>query len=314
MRNGDLVWRHTAQHASSMSAHYNSSYGNTTVVGMVSLNGQGDGAGILGKRRHLDQNELFLSKIDILGIADFANDENEGQLFNIHCGGTQTLTNVCNVNWRAGDWLIAYAPRLEELSEGGRGQDADNNGVITLWLKPYDVSAHKNTPVQILHCLTEVNTSESRGLELNRSSFIPEYADQCERLLESMINIGITFMKWTQKAKGGVPVDTQDYVELLRELGHRSFYATGEQNFDLKQSLVDHLFACAVPTGSDKNNCFGNSSLEKSLNHCQRQGVSLALFEQARFIKTVTKNIVGKALTSTEPGRDGLFQHRAYST
>lgn len=326
MRQADVVWRFIDEHASSMTSHYNSSYSNATVTGLVCINGQGTKARYpdVNSRRGkqlLDQNELFLSRIDILGLADMPNKDNDSPLFNIHCGGTQTITNISNVNIRAGDWLIAYAPRLDEIAEGGRREDADNNGVITLWLKPYSPSQHQNTPRQILHCLTEMVDADRKGAELSRNSFLPEYADQCDRLFEAIVNIGLTFTKWADN-NGLAFNNPKDYTELMMRLGHQRNYSANPaaQDFDLKQSLIDTMFVTGFPTGTNDYNVHkkgaSTTDLTKEeivLNQCQRQGVSLMLNEIARFIHTVTKNIVGKALTSMEPGKDGLFQHASYS-
>lgn len=311
MRYADIAWRFIDEHAGSCASTYNNQYSNATVTAMVAINGQGTKAKAPSSRkaRHVNQNEFFLSRINILGLVDAPNDENESPLFNIHCGGIQTITNISNVNIRAGDWLIAYAPRLEEVGEGGRRQDADNNGVMTLWLKPYSPSDNANTPPQILQCLTEVNESDAKGIKFNRTECLPEYVDQCERLFESFVNIGVTFMKWVQtKEAGKGDLTNSDFMDIIATLGHQQNYNAGKVNYKARQSLTDALFACVT-----HEDLFSNAdSNGKKLNKIQRQGVSLALAEQARYIHGVTKNIMGKALTSMEPGQDGMFQHCSY--
>ncbi len=135
-RRGDIVWTFLDNNNASnllSKGHYNtlgSNIDTDTVQGLVSINGQGTKGA---------DNYEFMSHIQPLGIALIENDKNETDRFNLHFGGIDTVINNGNQRINAGDWVCAYAPSLAERFEGGRGDECDKNGLMTLWFKPYPV-------------------------------------------------------------------------------------------------------------------------------------------------------------------------------
>lgn len=287
---------------------------NATTSGLSSINGQG----YAGESQH-----SFLSRIQVLGLAFMENDKNGSKLFNIHCGGLYTVVNTGNEDLVAGGWVMVYAPRLDEVKEGGRGEDADANGLITLWLKPYHPEIHRNTPKHLYHCLTRLNMGKDIHTTADGKAYLPEYEDQCNDIFDSFLDIGLIFTEYL-RTSGLIKLEVDGkeiesvrlYSNILEKLGHRRFYNIKNLNSLKRQELLNAFFLPQLTrktTDYDEANYFyGTDEDSKNLRGCQLEAVSIALVTQARFIHTITKNIIGKCITSMAPKENGQLQLCAY--
>ena len=289
-------------------------YSNTTTAGLSSINGQGYAG---------ESQQSFLARIQVLGLAFMENDINGSKLFNIHCGGLYTVVNTGNEDICAGDWVIVYAPRMDEIKEGGRGEDADANGVITLWLKPYHPAIHQNTPRHIYSCLTRLNSGFGVHSTKEGKSYLPEYEDQCNHLFDSLLDTGMIFVEFLKrhgliefKIESTKNDSAKLYAPLFEKLGHTRFYKESLVDSILRQEMLNAFFLAQLTRKTDDyddaNYFSGQSDDHKLLRNCQLEAISIALAEQARFIHTITKNIIGKAVTSMAPKKNGQLQLCSY--
>ena len=291
-------------------------HNNATVTGIAALNGQG----IYGENQ-----QDFMSRIQPLGLAFMDNETTDSDLFNIHTGGIYTIMNVSNVDICAGDTLMAYAPLPHEAASGGRGEDADANGLVTLWLVPYHPKIHQNTTDAIYNCLTRINEiGPSSHHTIDGKMYMPQYEEQCKELMDSymdIIMIGAQFLiservlAFGDNMPNGTAAD--NWYTILTHLGHTNFHSQTHKNSEFRQRLINALFLDRIPRSLEAfqvANLFPEKTNESmALKNCQLDGVSLGLQTQARFIKGMTKLIMGKAITSMKPKENGEFQLMAYT-
>ena len=306
VRVADVVWNYTDANQYVQSNYER--YANTTTVGLSSINGQGN----------VNESEAtFLSRIQILGLAFMENDVNNSKLFNIHCGGLYTVMNLSNVDIVAGNWLIVYAPSPSEVAEGGRGEDADLNGVMTLWFKPYHPEIHRFTPRQIYACLTQRNLGPDVHTTLDGKLFLPEYETLCDDIFDSCLNIGLVFVEALRgygivkmEDETAKPGDT--YNTFMEAVGHKRFFSRNRANPETRQQMINAFFLPAVKRNSDDFDMANFFANDKRLRECQMEATDVALVSMARFIQTITKNIIGKAITSMGPKKNGQMQLCSY--
>ncbi len=284
-------------------------YSNTTAAGITSLNGQG----------HAGESQAnFMSRIQIMGLAFQDTEENGAKLFNIHIGGVYTMINNSNRDIVAGDWLMGYAPRLDEIKEGGRGKEHDLNGYYELWVVPYDPSLHQATSAHIYACLSQHNEDRDVHNARDGRAFMPEYESMCDHLLDSFMDLGIVFVEFMFK-KGLIEIkdgrggnSDKDrfavYAALLAELGNSHFYSEKTSKPASRQKYLNALFLDRLvrtkDTYKEANYFPGSDRNEKLLRDCQMEAVSLGITEQANFVHTITKNVIGKAQTSAMPKKN----------
>ncbi len=283
-------------------------YSNTDVVGLSSINGQG----------RADQTEAqFLARVQPLGLAFMPNDENSSKRFNIHCGGLYTIMNVSNVDIVAGNWLMIYAPTPQEASEGGRGLEDDANGLVTLWLKPYFPEIHRLHPPQIYACLTR----RAMGGDVHTSSdgraYLVEYGNTCDDLFDAFLGIGVAFVKYlteagevrTTRASGDMDALLS---EVMQTAGHKAFYSAQYANNDVRQQLINLFFLAQVRAKTPEHEEANGFSTHKQLAEAQRRAPTMMFVSIARFLHTINKNIMGKAITSMAPKKNGNMQLCSY--
>lgn len=282
-------------------------YANATTVGLSSINGQGD---------INETEESFMSRIQVLGLAFMETDVNKSKLFNIHCGGLYTVMNLSNVDIVAGNWLIVYAPTPAEAAEGGRGEEPDMNGVMTLWFKPYHPEIHRFTSRQIFACLTQRTQGPDVHTTMDGKLYLPEYEQTCDHLFDSFLSIGIVVTEFLRQANviqlAGAGSAEDTYIKFMAAVGHTRFYNTRNTNALLRQELLNALFLSVVRRNSDEYETANLFPNEKRLRDCQMEATDVALVSMARFIHTITKNIIGKAITSMGPKKNGQMQLCSY--
>lgn len=282
-------------------------YSNTDVVGLSSINGQG----------RADQTPAqFLARVQPLGLAFMPNDQNGSKRFNIHCGGLYTICNVSNVDIVAGNWLMVYAPDPKEAAEGGRGEEDDANGLITLWLKPYYPEIHRLHPPQIYACLTRRAMGDDVHTSGDGRSWMIEYENTCDDLFDAFMGIGAAFIKYMTEA-GELSVSKGGNIDsllagVMQAAGHKSFYSAQYANADVRQQLINLFFLGQVHAKTPEYEEANVFSHHKQLADAQRRAPTMMLVSLARFIHTITKNIMGKAITSMAPKKNGNMQLCSY--
>lgn len=282
-------------------------YSNTTVAGLTALNGQG----------HANESQAsFMSRIQVIGIAQQETEQNGSKLFNIHIGGVYTMINNSDRDIAAGDWLMAYAPRPDEVKQGGRGKEHDANGYVELWMVPYDPSIHQATSAHIYACLSEHNIErDARTNTMDTGAYLQEYVSMCDHLLDSFMDLGLIFVEFMVKNNlvtvNGAATDAQRhtiYANLLTQLGNTQFYTQHGTQPALRQQYLEALFLDRLVQKGDiykRANYFpGNDKQQRTLRECQLEAVSLGLTEQANFVHSITKHVFAKAITSAAPKKN----------
>lgn len=293
---------------------------NTTVMGLTALNGQG----------HAGESQAsFMSRIQVIGIAQQDTENNGSKRFNIHIGGMYTMINNSNRDIVAGDWLMAYAPRADEIKQGGRGKEHDANGYLELWMVPYHPSIHQVTTANIYQCLSlrYNDRNPSRPHSVNGKEYIEEYETMCDILLDSFMDIGITFLEFLAssnvitvnknlQAGTGAAANRKEraeaYAKLLARLDHSHFMSKDQKVPEDRKRLIDSLFVERLSQKDKEGNdvdyfdfpIMQQSSTTKKLRDSQMGGVAKGLVEMARLNHTITKNVFGKALTSAAPKKN----------
>jgi len=313
VRQADVVYRFIDQHEFVEGG--SERYTNTTVSGLSSLNGQG----ISG-----ESEAAFMRRVQVLGLAFQDNEQNGSTRFNIHCGGIYTVVNNGNKNIPAGCWVRVRAPRLDELREGGRGEDADANGVVTLWLEPYYPEVHQATPTQIWHCLSRINSGPNIHTTRGGKHYMPEYEDMCRALFDSFLDVGLVLIEFLVRkgtlAWAGEGADRPSPMvlsALMGLLGHDRFRTNATANPILRQELVDAFFLAQLNRASEEyseaNFFSGRTEAERTLHECQMEGSGIAIDAFSRFIHTLTKDIIGRAVTSMAPKKNGQLHVLSYT-
>lgn len=301
VRKGEIVYRIIDNSGGSISTNYNNTGDNTTVCALSSLNGQGTKG---------DTN--IMSKILPIGLSYMETEFSKEARFNIHVGGIHTTINNGPDVINAGDWVMAYAPTLDEVNmqSGGRGKIADKNRLITLWFKPYRTKEHRMTSKQIYNCLKDENNIQS--------SYLPSYKTACKSLVDACIDISMVIINTAndQGLLGNLnsPNKEEVYTNLMKRLGHSEYMEkndkSGKSNASATRStIIDRLF---VPYSGNSNLLFDKKSA--ALNRSQSDSIGLFLESNAVFYHDVEKNIIGKAVTSARPKDNFNIQLRSYST
>ena len=217
-----------------------------TVTGLSSLNGQ-------GYRSDEKNMSAFMRRIQPMGLAFMENDKNGSSVFNIHTGGLYTIVNLSNQYIGAGDWLMAYAPRRAEVKEGGRGEDADRNGVVTLWLIPYRPEIHQITPHGIHTCLIEGLSRESDMPRHDMKTYIADYEHMCNAYLDSLMIVGMVytelFLGFAQGGGGvgaGVLERAVQHQDFLATVGHGDFMDRTKLDIVARERMIDGIFVSAL--------------------------------------------------------------------
>lgn len=309
---GDIVWKPVCSNVFMNTTERDE---NIHARAISCLNGQG---------LTEETTEEFMQRIDILGLAFMSNDKNNTQYFNIHVGGIYTIRNNGNEDINIGDYVMAYAPRPDEVNKGGKGESSDANGVVKLWVKPYRPEHHKLTAGNIYRVLTRSNTEDRkfRNRTPNGLPYLPELVDQCHNMFDSWVSIGMTILLACD-ASEDIPVsitgDRASVIKnILEKLGHKRFENEGLIDRDFKQQVIDSIFVQELQGTHQKSRLFfGNdktmNSVEDRLMRCQLEGPQNQLYETARFISHVTKKILGKAISCGTPKGDFNIQLCAYS-
>lgn len=293
---------------------------NTAVAGLSSLNGQGQAG---------ESQAQFMSRIAPIGIANQDTEVNGSSLFNIYVGGIHTVINNSNRDIVAGDWIMAYNPRPEEVSQGGRGKEADANGYVELWMVPYHPSIHQITTAHIYQCLTMRYNDRGKSHAVQGRQYLQEYETMCDHLLDSFMDFGLIFTEFlatrgfitvNKDEMSGTPTGNLDerataYAKLFSRLDHSHFTSKKQIEPELRKALVDAFFVTRLSTKDateGKSDFFVSKTKTdidmRKLRDCQREASSICLMETTRFAHTITKNVIGKATTSAAPKKNFNLQ------
>lgn len=305
VRRGDIVYNIIQENRSNQltTSNYNSSNDNTTVSALSSLNGQGT----KGQRN-------IMQKILPMGLAYMETDVNKEPRYNIHIGGVHTTINNGDRVINTGDWVMAYAPTVDEVERGsgGRGKIADKNKLVTLWFRPYDPSIHKVSPKQIYECLKQIEAGNDRD-----SDYLESYKTQCKSFVDSSLNMSMVVMNAVSKNpslmnqlrnldpnnKGS---KVKFFTEMMQTFGHSGVQKDKKlKNDKARKDLIDDLF---INHSDKKERLFSKGELDNI--HADTAG--LFLETQAVFHNDVVKNVKWKATSGARPKENINLQFAAY--
>ena len=175
-------------------------------------------------------NEMFMSTIKPLGFCERSNSSNAKGLFPIAMAGIMTVTNNGIWNLHVGDRVMAHAPSQEELKIArSKGNSADQNGDVQLWLKPYDPEKNKLTTRPILRCLRRKSTD----------GYTQTYTDATVKLMEAVRELSLPVL-WGIYDKLPLPKDAAVkkvfFTELFKELNNTKNH----------KAIEDSVFAAHV--------------------------------------------------------------------
>ena len=244
------------------------------VYGLSSLNGRGTNSIDAG------DNHSLMSKINPIGLAGQATEFNGIANFNIHTGGIETVPNNGNQRINPGQWVMAYAPALSELSEGGRGDEADQNGLVTLWFVPYTPESHKLTCNNIHRCLVN-----------DRSDCSKAFRDVAELFYKTCVDIAIIVHKNMGKSEWERLVELNGSESPTMYMHKRDKIIM--EDYEVKRDLSNALFQHHRRRTTDDKNQISISNPGEAL-----------ITATALMVKDVTKNIMGKAVTGAGPKED----------
>jgi len=275
------------------------------------------------------------------------NDVNKSNRFNIHTGGIETVCNNGNETIRMGDWVIAYAPTTEEIGRGGRKGEAEKNGLIKLWYKPYDPSIHRLNTKNIYECLSNIGHPDD---VMNRTHHLNEFRSTCQEFLDSVMGMSMVTMQFllgsmaadktllsaSKQIKDAWGLNSTDESDstvglmgiFLRMMNHSSFTPDKNQiEFpEARQKYLDALFNLNATHFEDRqknSKLFTTPSgrilspefrlLYNKMSRIQTDSVGLYLAASATFFHIIVNRIIGKAVTSADPGYDFDIQFAKYA-
>jgi hypothetical protein len=236
------------------------------VHAIVSINGQGtEGKGY--------DNHTFMESVQPLGIMLMDNEKNETDRFNLHFGGLETVVNMGNEYIPAGVWVMAYAPSREELNLGGRGEDADKNGVCTLWMKPYKPEHHKWTCGNVRKCLQ--NSSPD-------NPFTKNFKETCNKVFSTSMDEAMIIQEELDKH----PNERNAMVNAFRG-GNRAAYSAAKEKAmaKIKDEYARRVFSLSSGEMRSHNKALSENPGEHRL------------VAEAQLLHVQLKNIMGKAIT-----------------
>jgi hypothetical protein len=236
--------------------------------------------GGLGRESGQDNIKL-MQCIEVLGVAEMTNVNNGSQLFTILRGGIVDVTNNSNVHINPGDWIQAYPPSREELSQGGKGKREDRNCEAKLWFKPYDHVAEALKPKQIYDCLKS-NKEED---------YSSAYWDSCKKFKSAILDMALVVINTNYDAITKLSSDKSKRIQELTKLSDE--IAKNEQT-------MEDLF---YPY-SKKGQLIDQTKTNNSLNKKQVEGMDTFLASVSRLQYDKQKNIIGKAMHGAAPKKD----------
>ena len=231
--------------------------------------------GGLGRKGDANTDAL-LESLQFQGIAEQGTEEqgNGSTMFNAIKGGILTLTNICKETIEEGDPLEIWLPLKHEIKDGkGKNRtQADLNGVVKPWLRPFHPSRHRASPKSIYQCLTEPD-----------AEYTENYRRTCNAYVDSVVEQAIVVVRATMG-----PVAANDFYTQMMTAG-------GKLKAQQKQLAIEALFrrysVNGVPPGiADPITRFEYESAGK---YCYAVG---------ELVHNVNKNVVGRATSAGLPG------------
>jgi hypothetical protein len=211
----------------------------------------------------------------------------------VHFGGVITTVNNGSKRINAGDIVMAYAPSVAERLEGGRGEEVDKNGLMTLWYMPYKPQDHKWTCKNIQRALTEKD-----------SKLTPDFKKASETLIYEIIRAAVAVQKvfnendankkkWSELVAKSNGNDGRGYMDSIKRLCKEDDRGT-IVNSKLLKDLV------SVLCEDDRK-----TKLEGP--------ITTMVISHAWLVKNKTKDILGKAVTSADPGKNFEISLTSYA-
>lgn len=241
--------------------------------------------------------EVFMENVSVLGIAEVPHTPNNQGYFNILRGGIFTVRNNSKWTIQVGDYVMAYAPKLCELKDGGAGKEADRYGEAKLWFKTYDPHQHSLTGKPIYRALT---AGDNGG-------HLPLYKATCHKLLKSVKDMSMVVMACCfkkLKTAGLIAATANENTFLETMVKEMDTVAT---NADIR----DKLFVLYSGPQHDIVRGAGGGA-KNALNRRQREGLDQFLLQGALLHHYVYKNVLGQAMSTADPQRNFSIQLMNY--
>lgn len=241
-------------------------------------------------------NEVFMQSITVLGIAEVPQTPNAQGYFNILRGGIFTVRNNSKWTIQVGDYVMAYAPKLSELKDGGHGKEADRYGEAKLWFKTYDPLCHSLTGKPIYKALRAGD----------KGGHLPQYMATCRSLIKSVKDMSMTVMStcFKKMKKDGLIAAAVDEQRFLKSM------VADMDTPAIHDEIIDRLFVLYSQPGHDVAQ---GENARHELNKRQREGMDHFLTQSALLHHYVHKNVIGQAITTAGPQRNFDIQMINYS-
>lgn len=283
---GDIVFTMTRHQASLHALSHDSNNGlnreHHRVFGMTRLNGLGTKG---------QTNTQFMQQISILGICENSNRSHPKAQFNIIRGGIVTGFNNGNETLYIDDWIMAYAPTREEISQGGKGKEADANGDLTLWYKPYNPHINRITTKSVYQCLKARDKQHMESFVTASEAFL----SGAEKMA-----LAIVSAVFDKLPKGASKKDTLKAME-------KSFEEVATRN-----RIIETLFPL-YSDSNDNSKWIDPTNLKAPINKKQAEGADEFIAACSYHFHNIVKNMVGKSLSHSRPKTNVDIQVGNYS-
>jgi len=289
---------------------------NTSVAGLTSLCGQG-WAG--------ETAEALARRIQVDGIVENGTNNSKTRRWNTLIGGVHTVRN--NSIWpiAAGDRLIAHVPSPAEVAQARkdpgayRRTEAEIEGDVRLWYKPYEPALHRAQLRPMYRALTGPTSHATEQHERG-------YVRQCNALFDAACGISLVVIgkMWphiasimTPGGPGPAPTAAQ-LKQMLDAMGYQTHLdKPGAKPVAMRGTLIDALFASVSqyenPAENPKLAPNDTSDEAVIVNRAQTDAMAIYLVETAQFIEELTNRIIGQAKTPARPGQDFSLELCNYS-
>lgn len=268
--------------------HANNSSNAIRLLGISTLNGLGEAVP--------GGNEILLDNLNVLGFAEVPNTPNNQGYYNIIAGGILTVRNNSKWTIQVGDYLMAYAPTLEEAKDGGHGREADKYGERKLWLKTYDPVANSLTGKPIYRALKDGK----------KAGCVPPYIETAKGYLsgakdQSLSVMSACFDSIKEEFQGGKVPNHQGFLLAM----------CAEMDKPKKtEEIRDKLF---VTYSGAQHKLDSQGAPNSLLNKRQAEGTDKFLLSGNLLHHYVHKNVLCQAMSTADPTKNLSVQMIRYS-
>jgi len=235
--------------------------------------------------------EVFMENVTVLGIAEVPYTPNNQGYFNILRGGIFTVRNNSKWTIQVGDYLMAYAPKLCELKDGGAGKEADRYGEAKLWFKTFDPLCHSLCGKQVYRALRAGDNS----------GHLPKYVETCKAFMKSAKGIAMTvmaccFKKMKRDGLIAAGVDSAPFLDAM---------VADMESAATTHNIEEKLF---VLYSGPRNDVVPGAQPKNKLNKMQRESTDLFFTSASVLHHYVKKNVIGQAMSTADPQRNFSIQ------